>query len=243
MKNIKYILILLLAVSLFSCEDDDMVQLNDSEYVPATNIVGFGTTLEISKDKKTETIVNNESSEIIRIFNSAFDGLTGNQEDYYPQHLRSEIDRINSRIYKYINNGVYRAGFATTQAAYEQAHEELFMELDRLEKHLATQRYLVAGQISEADWRLFTTLLRFDAVYHGHFKCNRQKLSELENISAYLRELYQIPGVRETVNINHIKNHYYKSHLNINPTGIVPAGPRLDFSAAHNRELVSLGIN
>ncbi len=222
----------------FSEKGDDLYQLNHlfELYLKGDKDYQGRVTVPVLWDKKTQTIVNNESSEIIRIFNSAFNALTGNKEDYYPAHLRSEIDRVNSRIYQNINNGVYQVGFATTQGAYEQAYLALFSELDRLENHLATQRYLVAGQISEADWRLFTTLLRFDAVYHGHFKCNRQKLCEFEHISGYLRELYQIEGVKETVNMEHIKSHYYKSHLNINPTGIVPLGPILNFAAPHNRQ-------
>jgi len=192
-------------------------------------------TVPVLWDKKTQTIVNNESAEIIRIFNSAFNELTGNLDDYYPASLSSEIDAVNDRIYHNINNGVYRAGFATTQAAYNHAYEELFDTLDWLEVRLASQRYLVGEQITEADWRLFTTLIRFDAVYHGHFKCNRQKLSEYSNISSYLRELYQVAGVKETVDLEYTKVHYYGSHLSINPTGIVPLGPVQNFELAHNR--------
>lgn len=192
-------------------------------------------TVPVLWDKKTETIVNNESAEIIRILNTAFNELTGNNDDYYPDALSSEIDRINERIYDTVNNGVYRAGFATTQTAYEEAYISLFATLDWLENRLSQQRYLVGDSITEADWRLFTTLIRFDAVYHGHFKCNRQKLNEFSNISHYLRELYQVPGVKETVDLEYTKIHYYGSHKTINPTGVIPLGPNEDFSLPHNR--------
>jgi len=193
-------------------------------------------TVPILWDKKTETIVNNESVEIIRIFNSAFNELTGNTDDYFPVELRDEIEEVNSRIYDTINNGVYKAGFATSQSAYNEAYHSLFESLDWLEERLSKKRYLVGGQITEADWRLFTTLIRFDAVYHGHFKCNRQKLSEFHHISNYLRELYQVDGVKETVDLEYTKIHYYASHLTINPTGIVPLGPEEDFERSHDRE-------
>lgn len=193
-------------------------------------------TVPVLWDKHTETIVNNESSEIIRMLNTAFNHLSGNQEDYYPPALREQIDEINERVYSTINNGVYRAGFATTQSAYEKAFKALFDSLDWVEETLSRQRYLAGTTLTEADWRLFTTLIRFDAVYFGHFKTNRQPLSSFPNISNYLRELYQIPGIAETVNFEHIKTHYYASHLNINPTGIVPAGPVLDFTLAHDRD-------
>ncbi|UZE96658.1 glutathione S-transferase family protein [Alkalimarinus alittae] len=192
-------------------------------------------TVPVLWDKKTETIVNNESAEIIRILNTAFNDMTGNHVDYYPEAMRGEIDSINERIYETINNGVYRAGFATTQAAYEDAYIALFESLDWLEERLSKQRYLVGDSITEADWRLFTTLIRFDAVYHGHFKCNRQKLNEFSNISHYLRELYQVPGVKETIDLEYTKIHYYGSHKTINPTGVIPLGPDEDFSAPHNR--------
>ncbi|WP_448211315.1 glutathione S-transferase family protein [Colwellia sp. MEBiC06753] len=196
-------------------------------------------TVPVLWDKKTQTIVNNESSDIIRIFNSAFNDLTGNHDDYYPKALRTEIDKLNDRIYHTINNGVYRAGFATTQQAYNQAYDELFDSLDWLESHLANNRYLVGSKLTEADWRLFTTLLRFDAVYHGHFKCNRNKLSEFHHISHYVRELYQMGNIANTVDIEYTKIHYYASHKTINPTLIVPKGPRLDFSLPHDREQLS----
>jgi len=181
-------------------------------------------------DKKRETIVNNESAEIIRIFNSAFDSLTGNTDDYYPELLHDEIDAINALVYDNVNNGVYRCGFATAQDAYEAAFDALFAALDKLEARLSSQRYLVGNCITEADWRLFTTLVRFDAVYYSHFKCNRNRIMDMPNLWGYLRDLYQQPGVAETVNMEHIKQHYYYSHESINPTRIVPKGPKLDFN-------------
>ena len=193
-------------------------------------------TVPVLWDKKTQTIVNNESSEIIRILNSAFNDITGNTDDYYPVPLRPEIDQLNSRIYDTINNGVYRAGFATTQAAYEQAYQQLFDSLDWLEQHLASHRYLAGNQLTEADWRLFTTLIRFDAVYFGHFKCNRNQLTDFDNISGYLRELYQFKEVSKTVDLPYSKRHYYASHKTINPTLIVPLGPEQDFNQAHHRD-------
>ncbi len=186
-------------------------------------------------DKKRRTIVNNESSEIIRMLNSAFDAFTDARADYYPVALRSEIDAINDLIYPNINNGVYRAGFATTQEAYEEAAYGIFKTLDKLEQRLSQQRYLVAGQITEADWRLFTTLVRFDSVYYSHFKCNLRRIADYPNLWNYTRDLYQIPGVAETVSIDQIKRHYYGSQRQVNPTGIVPIGPLLDFSAPHDR--------
>ncbi|MBD2653967.1 glutathione S-transferase family protein [Synechocystis sp. FACHB-383] len=185
-------------------------------------------TVPILWDKETQTIVNNESSEIIRIFNSAFDGLGAKPGDYYPEALRAEIDALNDRIYHTINNGVYKCGFATTQTAYEEAIAPLFESLDWLEGILQDHRYLTGEQITEADWRLFTTLIRFDAVYVGHFKCNLRRIQDYPNLRLYLRDLYQQPGIAETVNFQHIKGHYYESHLTINPTGIVPMGPALD---------------
>jgi putative glutathione S-transferase len=193
-------------------------------------------TVPLLWDKKNQSIVSNESAEIIRMFNSAFNHLTGNSLDFYPSALRENIDRLNERIYMDINNGVYRAGFATTQQAYEQAFNQLFTALDWVEELLRKQRYLVGDKLTEADWRLFTTIIRFDAVYFGHFKTNRQQLSDYCAISDYLRELYQHPGVRETVNFEHIKTHYYCSHPSINPTGIIPAGPKQDFTLPHRRE-------
>jgi len=175
-------------------------------------------------DKKHETIVSNESAEIIRMFNSAFNGLTGNVDDYYPAPLQDEIDDINTMIYTKINNGVYRCGFATTQAAYDEAVDALFVALDELDGRLAKQRYLVGDVITEADWRLFTTLIRFDAVYFGHFKCNKRQIADYSHLSRYLLDLYQQPHIADTVDIEHIKRHYYYSHESINPTRIVPAG-------------------
>ncbi|MBS0534384.1 MAG: glutathione S-transferase family protein [Proteobacteria bacterium] len=192
-------------------------------------------TVPVLWDMKMKTIVNNESSEIIRMFNSAFDGLTGNTDDYYPAALRGEIDRINDLVYPSVNNGVYRAGFATTQEAYEEAFRNLFDALDEIEDILAKQRYLAGARITEADWRLFTTLMRFDAVYYAHFKCNWRHIYEYPNLSNYARDLYQVPGVAETVNLAQIKRHYYHSQRTVNPTGIVPVGPQLDFSAPHDR--------
>jgi len=197
-------------------------------------------TVPVLWDKQTETIVSNESSEIIRMFNSAFDHLTGNTDDYYPEALQEAIDGLNDRTYDNINNGVYRAGFATTQAAYEEAFYQLFDALDWVEGLLSRQRYLAGDQLTEADWRLFTTLIRFDAVYFGHFKTNRQLLADFPAISAYVRELYQVPGVAETVNFDHIKTHYYASHRTINPTGVVPIGPEQDFTAPHGREFAGV---
>ena len=192
-------------------------------------------TVPVLWDKKTKAIVSNESSEIIRMFNTAFNHLTGNSTDYYPIALRDSIDNLNERVYHSINNGVYRAGFATTKEAYEEAFHALFDSLDWLEALLSKQRYLVGDSLSEADWRLFTTLIRFDAVYLGHFKTNRQQIADYPAISGYVRELYQVPGVAETVSMEHIKTHYYVSHLTINPTGIVPLGPKQDFNQAHGR--------
>jgi len=186
-------------------------------------------------DKKQQTLVNNESSEIIRMLNTSFNEWAKNDVDFYPKALREEIDSINAVIYENINNGVYRTGFATTQMAYESAYDKLFDTLDKLDQHLSTQRYLVANQITEADWRLFTTLVRFDAVYFGHFKCNKRLLKEYPHLWDYTRSLYQQPGIAETVNMQHIKNHYYQSHTSINPTRIVPRGPILDFNAPHQR--------
>ncbi|WP_027697336.1 glutathione S-transferase family protein [Vibrio litoralis] len=186
-------------------------------------------------DKKTNTIVSNESSEILRMFNSEFNDLTGNTDDYYPTDLRSEIDLWNEFVYPNINNGVYKTGFATTQPAYEDAFDGLFAALDKVEQHLSESRYLVGDNITEADWRLFTTLIRFDAVYVGHFKCNLKRIADYPNIQGYMKELYQVPGVKETVNFEHIKRHYYFSHKGINPTQVIPKGPELDLDSPHGR--------
>jgi putative glutathione S-transferase len=186
-------------------------------------------------DKQRQTIVNNESPEIIRMLNSAFDAFTNVYTDYYPQGVRAQIDRINDLVFPNINNGVYRAGFATAQGAYEEAFRNVFDALDEIEQILSRQRYLVGAAITEADWRLFTTLIRFDAVYYGHFKCNWRHIYEYPNLSNYVRDLYQQPGVAETVSLAQIKRHYYGSQRQVNPTGIVPVGPQLDFSAPHDR--------
>ncbi|WP_029618676.1 glutathione S-transferase family protein [Pseudorhizobium marinum] len=193
-------------------------------------------TVPVLWDKRQETIVSNESAEIIRMFNGAFDGLTGSSDDFYPQDLRNEIDDINATVYDTVNNGVYKAGFATTQDAYEGNVTALFETLDMLDKRLASQRYLVGDRQTEADWRLFTTLVRFDPVYVGHFKCNIRRIADYPNLSAYLRDLYQVPGIAETVHFDHIKQHYYRSHKTINPTGVVPVGPEMDLQSPHGRE-------
>ncbi len=193
-------------------------------------------TVPVLWDKKRQTIVSNESAEIIRMFNSAFDHLGARKGDYYPRSLAAEIDIVNARIYDTVNNGVYKAGFATTQDAYEDAVHPLFDTLDWLEDRLAERRYLMGKKITEADWRLFTTLIRFDAVYVGHFKCNLRRIDDYPNLSGYLRELYQWPGVAKTVRFDHIRKHYYGSHKTINPTGIVPAGPVLNLEVPHGRE-------
>ncbi|ARC19568.1 glutathione S-transferase family protein [Vibrio parahaemolyticus] len=195
-------------------------------------------TVPVLWDKKTNTIVSNESSEIIRMFNSAFNDLTGNHDDYYPEPLRGVIDEWNDYIYPNVNNGVYRCGFATSQEAYEEAFESLFSALDKIDAHLATHRYLAGNKITEADWRLFTTLVRFDAVYVGHFKCNKQRIADYVNIQGYLKELYQIDGIADTTDFYHVKRHYYFSHTGINPTQVVPKGPDLDFSSPHQREMI-----
>ncbi|WP_350616065.1 glutathione S-transferase family protein [Pseudomonas sp. HY7a-MNA-CIBAN-0227] len=196
-------------------------------------------TVPVLWDKKLKQIVSNESAEIIRMFNSAFNGLTGNELDFYPEALRSTIDALNDRIYPAVNNGVYRAGFATSQKAYEAAFDDVFAELDRLEQHLGENRYLAGEYLTEADVRLFTTMIRFDAVYYSHFKCNLRRIADYPNLSNWLRELYQWPGVAETVDFAHIKGHYYASHRTINPTGIVPKGPLQAFDAKHDRERLS----
>jgi len=193
-------------------------------------------TVPILWDKKQKTIVSNESSEIIRMFNSAFDGLTGNRLDYWPKDARSDIETLNARIYETLNNGVYRAGFATTQAAYDAAIGPLFDTLEWLEHRLSSRRYLTGAHLTEADWRLFTTLIRFDPVYHTHFKCNRKWLREYPNLWAYTRDLYQVPGVRETVNLDHIVRHYHYSHETINPHRIIPINPVIDYDEPHGRD-------
>ena len=193
-------------------------------------------TVPVLWDRRTGTIVNNESADIIRMFNSAFEKIGAGGPDFYPEPLRDEIDRINAAIYDNVNNGVYKSGFATTQEAYEAAVSQLFDTLDGVEDTLSRQRYLAGDRITEADWRLFTTLVRFDPVYVGHFKCNIRRLVDYPNLWGYTRELYQEPGVAGTVNMDHIKNHYYGSHETINPTRIVPVGPDIDFAAPHGRD-------
>ncbi len=193
-------------------------------------------TVPVLFDRKRRTIVSNESAEIIRMLNSAFDGVGAAPGDYCPAELRLVIDEVNERVYETVNNGVYKAGFATTQEAYEEAVTALFASLDWLEHRLAHQRYLAGGRVTEADWRLFTSLLRFDPVYYGHFKCNLRRLVDHPSLWTYARELFQWPGVRETVNMKHIKHHYYRSHGTINPTGIVPLGPLIDWEAPHGRD-------
>jgi putative glutathione S-transferase len=186
-------------------------------------------------DKKNNTIVSNESAEIIRMFNSAFDKVGAKQGDYYPEKLRKEIDEINDFVYHKINNGVYKAGFSTRQEVYSKEVTELFNALNKVEQRLAKHRYLVGDKITEADWRLFTTLVRFDAVYVGHFKCNLKRIVDYPNLWGYVKELYQIDGIAETVNMHHIKHHYYGSHDTINPTLIVPEGPVINFNEPHGR--------
>jgi putative glutathione S-transferase len=205
-------------------------------YTKANPAYSGRATVPVLWDNERSTIVSNESSEIIRMFNSAFDGVGAKAGDYYPEPLRTEIDAVNARVYDTVNNGVYKAGFATTQEAYEAAVMPLFETLDWLEARLKDQRFLMGPGPTEADWRLFTTLIRFDPVYVGHFKCNIRRLVDYPNLFAYTRDLYQWPGVRETVNLDHIRRHYYMSHTRINPTGIVPAGPTIDFEAPHGRD-------
>ena len=200
-------------------------------------------TVPVLWDKKQRTIVSNESAEIIRMFNSAFDHLGARDLDFYPAELRKEIDDLNAVIYANVNNGVYRAGFASSQKAYEEAARDVFKTLDELETRLERQRYLTGDRLTEADWRLFTTLVRFDAVYHGHFKCNWKRLVDYPNLWGYTRELYQYPGIAETVDVDYIKAHYYGSHDTINPGGIIPIGPHIDFTAPHGRENLSKKIS
>jgi putative glutathione S-transferase len=205
-------------------------------YVAAKPDYSGRVTVPVLWDKKTGTVVSNESAEIIRMFNSAFNAIAKPAPDYYPAALREEIDDINEVVYHKVNNGVYKAGFATTQDAYKEHVAELFDALDMLDERLRHNRYLTGDTLTEADWRLFTTLVRFDPVYVGHFKCNIRRIADYPALSGYLRELYQMPGIAGTVNMDHIKNHYYGSHETINPTGIVPVGPELDLDAPHGRE-------
>ncbi len=205
-------------------------------YLKADPTISGRVTVPILWDTRRETIVSNESSEIIRMLNSAFDHLTGNTDDYWPEEMRDAIDEVNSRIYDTVNNGVYKAGFAATQTAYDAAVGPLFDTLDWLEDRLSRNRYLMGDRITEADWRLVTTLFRFDPVYHLHFKCNRRRVIDYPNLWAYARELYQVPGVAETVNFDHIVRHYHYSHDSINPHRIIPINPILDWDEPHGRE-------
>jgi putative glutathione S-transferase len=217
---------------------DDFTYMHQRYTADSANYTGR-VTVPVLWDRKLKRIVSNESAEIIRMFNSAFNELTGNQLDFYPEAQRSTIDALNDRIYPAVNNGVYRAGFATSQKAYEAAFDDVFAELDHLEQHLGKHRYLAGEYLTEADVRLFTTAIRFDAVYYSHFKCNLRRIADYPNLSNWLRELYQWPGIAETVDFAHIKGHYYASHRTINPTGIVPKGPLQTFEAEHDRERLS----
>ncbi|MEM9393680.1 MAG: glutathione S-transferase family protein [Pseudomonadota bacterium] len=207
-------------------------------YTKADSTVSGRVTVPILWDTERETIVSNESSEIIRMFNSAFNALTGNTDDYFPEALREEIDAVNDRVYHAINNGVYKSGFATTQAAYDEAVTALFEALDWVEERLSRQRYVAGSTLTEADWRLFPTLVRFDPVYHLHFKCNRKRIIDYPNIWAYTRELFQMPGIAETVNFDHIVRHYHYSHESINPHRIIPINPQIDWTAPHGRDFL-----
>ncbi len=215
--------------SLYGCEFAHEI------YTRAQPDVTTRVTVPILWDKQTDTIVSNESSEIIRMFNSAFDGITGNKLDFWPEGMRAEIEAVNTRIYNTFNNGVYRCGFATTQAAYDAAVGPLFETMDWLEERLSTRRYLIGDRITEADWRLVTTLFRFDPVYHLHFKTNRNRLVDMANLWAYTRELYQWPGVAQTVDFGHIVRHYHYSHDTINPYRIIPVNPVIDWGEPHGR--------
>jgi putative glutathione S-transferase len=222
--------------------DGDPDPVNGFEYLAeayALSDPGFDgrVTVPLLWDRQENTAVNNESSEVIRMLNSEFNDLATNPDlDLCPEDLRPEIDRINERVYNSINNGVYRCGFASTQGAYEEAFVELFEALDWADALLAERRYLTGDRITEADWRLFVTLVRFDAVYVGHFKCNQRRIADYDNLAGYLRELYQYPGIRETVDFDHIKRHYYVTHPGINPTQVVPMGPLLDLDSPHGRD-------
>jgi putative glutathione S-transferase len=204
-------------------------------YLKADPEISGRVTVPILWDTERETIVSNESAEIIRMFNSAFDGITGNTLDFWPEDLRAEIEPVNERIYDTVNNGVYKAGFATSQEAYDSAVHPLFSSLDWLEERLGQARYLMGSRVTEADWRLFTTLIRFDPVYHLHFKCNRARIVDYPNLWGYLRELYQWPGVAGTVNFDHIVRHYHYSHDTINPNRIIPINPILNLETPHGR--------
>ncbi len=217
---------------------DDLYDLDFAHqiYSKADPAYSGRVTVPILWDKQQETIVSNESSEIIRMFNAAFDGITGNTDDYWPEEMRAQIEEVNARIYSDVNNGVYKSGFATSQEAYDAAVGPLFDTLDWLEDRLSRNRYLMGDRVTEADWRLFTTLIRFDPVYHLHFKCNKRRLVDYPNLWAYTRELYQWPGVAQTVNINHIVRHYHYSHDSINPHRIIPVNSVLDYMEPHGRD-------
>ncbi len=224
--------------------------VNDAEFVhqiysAADSRYTGRVTVPVLWDNEQATIVNNESSEIIRMFNSAFDGLNDpeirSDTDFYPEDLRGEIDAVNELIYETVNNGVYRTGFAKSQSAYEDGVTALFKTLGEMEDRLDRSRYLVGDRLTEADWRFFTTLVRFDLAYYGHFKCNLARIADFPNLQNYLLELYQMPGIAETVDLQHIKHHYYGSQVSVNPTGIVPVGPRVEFTDSHNRS--RLGIS
>ncbi len=204
-------------------------------YLRADPEISGRVTVPVLWDTQRETIVSNESAEIIRMLNSAFDELTGNRDDYWPQALRDDIEDVNARVYDTVNNGVYKSGFATTQKAYDEAVHTLFDSLDWLEERLGRGRYLMGDRLTEADWRLFTTLIRFDPVYHLHFKCNRRRIVDYPNLWGYTRDLYQHPGVAETVHLDHIVRHYHYSHETINPHRIIPINPILDYNAPHGR--------
>jgi len=224
----------------FDCVGDSLnnVSYLYEIYLIAKNDYSGRVTVPVLWDKKESTIVNNESSEIIRMLNNEFDSFTDVKTDFYPSFLQHDIDQINELVYHNVNNGVYKSGFATRQEAYEEAFIQLFDTLDMLEERLSRQRYLVGDQLTEADWRLFTTLIRFDAVYYSHFKCNKHRIADYHSIFNYMLELYQHAEVSKTVNMTHIKEHYYHSHRNINPTGIVPVGPQLNFEQAHDRDMI-----
>ncbi len=210
-------------------------------YEASDPVFGGRVTVPVLWDRETRQIVSNESADIVRMFNGEFEGFAQHHVDLYPQPLRAEIDAVNEFVYENVNDGVYQAGFARSQAAYERAYERLFAALDRLEERLASSRCLVGGSPTEADWRLFPTLVRFDAVYYGHFKCNRRRLIDYPNLWGYARDLYQRPGIAQTVVMDQIKRHYYTTHGFLNPSSIIPAGPEIDFEAPHDRERLSTG--
>ena len=220
------------------CTGDQILGKNSifEVYLAADKNITSRASVPVLWDVKQATIVSNESSEIIRMFNSAFEKISVNELDFYPRKLRTEIDELNAMIYENVNNGVYKTGFATSQKSYTESFMELFECLEELEQRLSITRFLLGDKITEADWRLFTTLVRFDAVYVGHFKCNKKRLCDYPNLWGYTRELYQQPGVSETVDLEHIKHHYYGSHKMINPNGIIPSGPFINFHDAHNRQ-------